>query len=246
VKIFLAGATGVIGRRLVPLLRAARYSVAGTTRSADKVPELKSSGVQAVVVDVFNADVLRDAVVRVRPDVVIHQLTDLPQVLEQSRLAETLKLNCRLRIEGTANLVAAARAAGAKRLIAQSIAFAYAAGPEPHAESDPLASAEGDAPSAITARGVRALEEAVLNAPGITGIVLRYGRLYGPGTWFETATGRGPLHVDAAAQAAFFAVTRGRPGIYNIAEDDGALTVGKARSELGFNPKFRLPVKTAY
>ena len=92
----------------------------------------------------------------------------------------------------------------------------------------------------MTARGVRALEHAVLNAPGIDGIVLRYGRLYGLGTWFNVANGRGPLHVDAAAHAALLAVTRGSPGIYNIAEDDGALTVAKARTELGFDPAFRL------
>lgn len=237
-KIFLAGATGVIGRRLVPLLRAAGYSVAGTTRSADKVAELKANGVQPVVVDVFDADTLRDALVRVKPDVVIHQLTDLPQTPDPAQLAAALQLNCRLRIEGTANLVAAAQVAGAKRLIAQSIAFAYAAGAEPHAETDPLASADGDAPGAVTARGVRALENAVLHASGLIGIVLRYGRLYGPGTWFKTAAGRGPLHVDAAAQAALLAVTRGAGGVYNIAEDDGALTIDKARRELGFDPGF--------
>jgi len=240
VKIFLAGATGVIGRRLAPLLLAAGHVVTGTTRSDDKTEMLRACGVDAVVVDVFDSSALRDAVVRARPEVVIHQLTDLPQVLDPARRAESLVRNSRLRIEGTANLVAAALAAGVRRLIAQSIAFSYADGPEPHADSDPLASAEGDAPSALTARGVRALEEATLQTPGIDGIVLRYGRLYGPGTWFEAPTRRGPLHVDAAAHAASLAVTRGKPGIYNIAEDDGALTVEKARKELGFDAAFRL------
>ncbi len=240
-KIFLAGATGVIGRRLGPLLVGAGHSVAGTTRTAAKIGQLKAQRVQPIVVDVFNAEALRDAVMRVRPDVVIHQLTDLPQVLDPTHAAAALARNSRLRIEGTPNLVAAARAAGARRLIAQSIAFAYAEGPEPHAESDPLVSPVGDAHAAVTARGVRALEEAVLQAPGIEGVVLRYGRLYGPGTWFVTANGRGPLHVDAAAQAALLAVTRGGPGIYNIAEDDGALTVDRARNELGFDAAFRLP-----
>jgi nucleoside-diphosphate-sugar epimerase len=126
-------------------------------------------------------------------------------------------------------------------LVAQSIAFAYAPGREPHAESDPLVSPHGDAPSAMTARGVRALEDAVLNARGIEGIVLRYGRLYGPGTW-NTPNARAPLHVDAAAQAAVVALTRGAPGVYNIAEDDGAVAIEKARRELGFDPAFRLPV----
>ena len=117
--------------------------------------------------------------------------------------------------------------------------FAYAAGPEPHDEDDPLAPAEGDTPGVTTARGVRALEDAVLNTPGIDGIVLRYGRLYGPGTW-NTPNARAPLHVDAAAHAAFLAVTRGSQGIYNIAEEDGAVKIEKARSELGFDPAFRL------
>lgn len=241
-NIFLAGATGVIGRRLTPLLAAAGHAITGTTRSAAKAGELKAHGVEPAVVDVFDADALRDAVVRARPNVVIHQLTDLPQVLDPSRRAETLVRNARLRIEGTANLVAAAQAAGARRLIAQSIAFAYADGREPHTESDPLAPAEGNEPSAVTARGVRALENAVLKSPGIDGIMLRYGRLYGPGTWSETPNGRAPLHVDAAAQAAFLAVTRGAPGVYNIAEDDGAVTIEKAREELGFDPAFRLGI----
>ena len=87
---------------------------------------------------------------------------------------------------------------------------------------------------------MRALEEAALNAPGIDGIVLRYGRLYGPGTW-NTPNARAPLHVDAAAQAALLALTGGRSGIYNIAEDDGAVLIEKARKELGFDPAFRLP-----
>jgi nucleoside-diphosphate-sugar epimerase len=124
-------------------------------------------------------------------------------------------------------------------LIAQSIAFAYAEGPEPHAETDPIASPDGDTPAAITARGVRALEDATVKTSGIDGIVLRYGRLYGPGTW-NTPNARAPLHVDAAAHAALLALTRGTPGIYNIAEDDGAVTIDKARRGLGFDPAFRL------
>jgi nucleoside-diphosphate-sugar epimerase len=239
VRIFLAGASGAIGRRLTPLLLAAGHTVTGTTRSVGKAEELKARGVKAVVVDVFDAAALRDAVVRAQPEVVIHQLTDLPQMFDRGRLAASLVGNARLRIDGTANLVAASLAAGARRLIAQSIAFAYADGPEPHRESDPLAPAEGDGPDAISAGGVRALENAVVSARGIVGIVLRYGRLYGPGTW-NAPNARAPLHVDAAASAAFLAVTRGAPGVYNIAEDDGAVTIEKARKELGFDPAFRL------
>jgi nucleoside-diphosphate-sugar epimerase len=238
-KIFLAGASGAIGRRLTPLLLGNGHAVTGTTRSAEKARDLKEQGVDAVVVDVFDADALRDAVVRSRPDVVIHQFTDLPQVFDPAGLAEVLHRNTRLREEATPHLVAAAQAAGARRLIAQSIAFAYAEGPEPHAETDPIAAAQGEAPSAITARGVRALEAAVLHAHGIEGIALRYGRLYGPGTW-NNPNARAPLHVDAAAYAALLAITRGAPGVYNIAEDDGAVTVEKARKDLGFDPAFRL------
>lgn len=240
-RIFLAGAGGAIGRRLVPLLLAAGHDVTGTTRSADKAAELKKHGIDAVVVDVFDAGALRQVAIAARPDVVIHQLTDLPQVIDPASLREALARNSRLRVEGTPNLVAAALAAHARRLIAQSIAFAYADGREPHAETDALVAAEGDQPSAVTGRGVRALEQAVLDAPGIDGIVLRYGRLYGPGTW-NTPNARAPLHVDAAAQAALLALTRGASGIYNVAEDDGAVSIEKARSELGFDPAFRLPV----
>jgi nucleoside-diphosphate-sugar epimerase len=240
VQIFLAGANGVIGRRLSPLLVAGGHTVTGSTRSAARAEDLKALGVIPVVVDVFDADALREAVMTARPEVVIHQLTDLPDVLDPAGLADALARNARLRIEGTANLVAAAVAAGARRLIAQSIAFAYASGPEPHAETDPLAPIEDGAPGAISARGVHALEAAVLKTPGIEGIVLRYGRLYGPGTW-NTPNARAPLHIDAAAHAAFLAVTRGAPGVYNVAEEDGAVLIAKAREALGFDPAFRLP-----
>lgn len=240
-KVFLAGAAGAIGRRLVPLLIQAGHSVTGTTRSGEAAAELRSRGVTAVVVDVYDAAALRDAVARAKPEVVMHQLTDLPKILDRARPAGGFSGNTRLRIEGTANLVAAAQAAGARRLIAQSIAFAYAPGPEPHAESDALASPEGDSSHAVTARGVRALEDAVLGAPGLTGIVLRYGRLWGPGTWNATPSGRGVLHVDAAAHAALLAMTRGQAGVYNIAETDGALATDKAQRDLCFNPAFRLP-----
>jgi nucleoside-diphosphate-sugar epimerase len=239
-KILVAGASGVIGRRLTLLLLIAGHAVAGTTRSAERAAQLKARGAAAIVVDVFDPAALRDAVVRARPDVVIHQLTDLPQVLDPAQRAAFSARNARLRSEGTANLVAAARAAGVRRIIAQSIAFAYADGPEPHAETDPLASPDGDEPAAVTARGVRALEAAVLGAPGIDGVVLRYGRLYGSGTWTEVRQGRGPLHVDAAARAALLAVEHGAPGVYNIAEDDGAVSIDKARAALGFDPSFRL------
>ena len=124
------------------------------------------------------------------------------------------------------------------RVVAQSIAFVYAPGRKPYREGDPLDSSEAQR---VTIAGVIALEDAVLNTPGIDGIVLRYGRLYGPGTWFDKPGGPGPLTADAAAHAALLAVTRGAPGIYNIAEDDGEFSIEKARRELGFDPGFRMP-----
>jgi nucleoside-diphosphate-sugar epimerase len=237
VNIFVAGATGVIGRPLIALLRGAGHSVTGSTRSAEKAATLSALGVQPLVVDVFDAAALTQAVTAVRPEVVIHQLTDLPDALDPAQRAAVLARNARLRIEGTRHLMAAAQAAGARRVVAQSIAFVYAPGPGPRREDDPLDASEAQR---ATVEGVVALERAVLEMPGIEGVVLRYGRLYGPGTWFATSPGPGGLTTDAAAHAALLAVSRGAPGIYNIAEDDGAVSISKARREIGFDPDFRL------
>jgi nucleoside-diphosphate-sugar epimerase len=237
-RIFLAGAAGVIGRRLAPLLVLMRHEVTGTTRVADKAGSIEAMCARPVVVDVYDADALNAAVMAARPEVIIHQLTDLPDDNDPARYAQTREANARLRIEGTRNLMAAAKGAGARRVIAQSIAFAYAPGPQPHHEDDPLNLAEG--PGKRSAEGVAGLEWAVLHTPPIEGIVLRYGRLYGPGTWSETPSGAGPLHVDAAAHAALLALERGAAGIYNIAEDDGAVSIVKARAQLGFDPVIRL------
>jgi len=133
----------------------------------------------------------------------------------------------------------ASRAAGARRVIAQSIAFAYAPGAGPRHESDPLdLAAEGV--RALTVAGVAALEKAVLGTPPVGGIVLRYGFFYGPGTWNEAAPRPPAIHIDAAAHAALLALERGSAGVYNIAEDDGAVSIAKARAELGFDPAMRL------
>jgi nucleoside-diphosphate-sugar epimerase len=236
VRIFVAGATGVIGRRLVPLLVAAGHDVTGSTRSADKVQSLQRAQAKAVVVDVFDAAALAGVVAAARPEVVIHQLTDLPDTVVPSAMAESRVRNARLRTEGTRNLVEGARAAGTGRLVAQSIAFAYASGPEPHGEDDPINMA-GEA--AVSGRGVLSLEGSVTGTPGIEGVVLRYGHLYGPGTWSEGRAAPPALHVDAAAQAAVRAIDHGAPGIYNIAEDDGAVSIEKARVQLRFDPVFR-------
>jgi len=238
VRIFLAGASGAIGRRLTSLLLAAGHEVTGSTRAAETARRLDAAGVHGVVVDVFDAAALRDAVVKARPEIVIHQLTDLPRVVEdEAQLAATYPRNARIRVEGTRNLIAAAQAAAARRFIVQSVAFAYAPGAEPHSETDPLNVAEGT--RAVTVRAAADMERQVLSS-GLDAIVLRYGFFYGPGTWHADPIRKPPVHIDAAAQATLLAVTRGRSGIYNIAEEDGTVSIAKARAELGFDPAFRL------
>jgi nucleoside-diphosphate-sugar epimerase len=236
-RVFLAGAGGVIGRRLTPLLVKMGHQVAGTTRSADKAGAIRAMGAEPVVVDVFDAEALKRAVAAAKPDAVIHQLTDLAYGPTSPHYQESLKRNARIRVEGTPNLAAAAKAAGVRRLIAQSIAFIYAQGPGARVETDPMAPAEGALASTIPA--VKALEDAVLAMP--EGIVLRYGYFYGPGTWSPDGPGRRPcVNLDAAAQVAANALTRGEPGLYNIAEDDPTLSSEKAKRLIGFDPDFRL------
>jgi nucleoside-diphosphate-sugar epimerase len=238
-RIFLAGASGAIGRRLVPLLVQAGHVVTGTTRSADTGRELARAGVEPAVLDVFDAKAVTDAMRAACPDVVIHQLTDLPREFDEAKIAASYSRNARIRTEGTRNLIAAAQAALVRRFIVQSIAFAYPPGGEPHSESDPLNLA--DPARAVTVKGAAEMERLVLESAGIDGVVLRYGLLYGPGTWTDTVGRKPALHVDAAAQAALLAIARGAPGIYNIADDEGVVMIAKARAELGFDPKFRLP-----
>ncbi len=173
-RVFLAGATGVIGVRLVPLLLAAGHEVTGMTRSAGKIDRLRELGAEPVVCDVFDADALIDAVRSARPDLVMHQLTDLPDSPEQ--IPEFAQRNNRIRTEGTRNLLAGARAAGAGRFLAQSIAWTPPAGGEAVAEHERL----------------------VLRAGGV---VLRYGTFYGPGTFGGEHVPEHPrIHVDAAAR----------------------------------------------
>jgi nucleoside-diphosphate-sugar epimerase len=238
-RVFLAGAAGAIGRRLTPLLVLMGHQVTGTTRSADKAGQIEALGGEPAVVDVFDADALTAAVIAAKPDAVVHQLTDLPSAPGTPGYEDAQRRNVRLRTEGTRNLMAAAKAAGARRVIAQSIAFVYAPGEGPRYETDPLdLSAAGI--RSLTVSGVMVLEEAVLHAAGITGLVLRYGYLYGPGTWYDTPPKPPSIHIDAAAHAAFLALTHGAAGIYNIAEDDGAVAIAKARAQLDFDPTIRL------
>jgi len=237
-KIFLAGATGVVGKRLVPLLLDAGHHVVGTTRSTTKADALRARGVEPMVVDVFDAPALSDAVSAARPDIVVHQLTDLPPGLDPAQMAEGTRRNARMRREGTGNLVAATLAARVPRLVAQSIAWMYAPGPQPHGENDAL-DVHATGTRAITADGVATLERLTVASPPIEGVVLRYGHLYGPGTGAD-AGDIPSLHVDAAASAALLAIEKARHGIYNIAEPSAYLSTDKARRELGFEPSFRL------
>ncbi|MCC7410414.1 MAG: NAD(P)-dependent oxidoreductase [Gammaproteobacteria bacterium] len=236
-RVFVAGASGAIGRRLCRLLVDDGWSVIGTTRSPEKAPMLRDIGVEPVIVDVFDEPLLLDIVRKAKPAIVVHQLTDLPPALDPAKLAEALVRNARLREIGTRNLVAAATAAGVTRMVAQSLAFVYAPGPLPYREEAPLNL--HDPAYGETARAVASLEQQVLAAP-LTGIVLRYGKLYGPGTGFDRPPSDGPLHVDDAADAARRALTRGDTGIYNIAQDDGTVCIKKAADALGWIPGFRL------
>lgn len=229
--IFIAGATGVIGKPLCKLLVADGWVVTGSTRSANKIAELKALGVTPAVVDVYDLEALSEAVADAAPEVVIHQLTDLPDENDPVKMTVARDKNTRIRDEGTRNLISAAVSAGASRMVAQSIAFAYAAGPKPYSESAPV-------DPAMT--GVISLEQQVLNNGAFTGIVLRYGRLYGPGTWASSPPADGPLHIDDAADAARRAVNQGPAGVYNIAEEDGFVSAAKAHKELGWKPGFRL------
>jgi uncharacterized protein YbjT (DUF2867 family) len=194
VRIFLAGATGVIGVRLVRLLIAAGHEVAGMTRSPDKASLLEELGAEPVVCDVFEAEALVEAVTAFRPGVVMHQLTDLPD--DPARVDETAAVNARIRREGTSNLLAAARAAGAPQFIAQSVAWQLS----------------GDGGASV------ADHEGLVLASG--GVVLRYGRLYGPGTYYERKLPEHPrVHVDEAARRTV-AVLGSKSGILTIAESE--------------------------
>jgi len=158
-RVLLAGASGAIGARPIPLLLQAGYDIVGTTRSEEKAKLPQSAGITPIVVDVFDRTSLTRAALAARPQIVIHQLTDLPRgvfALDAASMAEAISRNARIRREGTRNLAAAIEA-GAERLIAQSVAWVYAPGPEPHAEDDPL-DVHATGTQAVTVGGVVDLE----------------------------------------------------------------------------------------
>jgi nucleoside-diphosphate-sugar epimerase len=192
-RIFFAGASGAIGSRLVPLLVDAGHIVGAMTRSAEKAGRLAALGTEPIVCDVFDRSALTSAVRSFSPDLVLHELTDLPDNLED--LPEDSVLNARIRTEGTRNLIDAMEGLGQTKIVAQSVAWTMRPG--------------------LEADAVSTLEEAVLAA---NGVVLRYGFLYGPGTFFEGEIPPTPrVHIDTAAARTLEALDA-PPGILSIVE----------------------------
>jgi nucleoside-diphosphate-sugar epimerase len=267
-RIVVAGATGALGRRLVPLLVERGHEVVGMTRSPAKAADLRAAGAEPVVADALDRDAVLRAVGQARPEVVVHQLTALAGLTNSRRFDQGFALTNRLRTEGTDHLLAAARAAGARRFVAQSFAgwpFARVGGPV-KTEEDPL---DPDPPAEFrrTLDAIRHLESAVRGAEGLEGVVLRYGGFYGPGTSVgdggflleEIRRRRLPIvgagtgvwsfvHIDDAAAATAAAVERGAPGIYQIVDDDPAPVsawLPALAAAIGAKPPRRVPAWVA-
>jgi nucleoside-diphosphate-sugar epimerase len=234
VRVFVAGATGAIGRPLVAQLVAAGHSTVGTTRSLDRAATIRAAGAEAVVCDALDAPAVTAAVAEAAPDVIVHELTSLPHRFEPRR-ATLYETTNRLRIEGTRNLVAAA---AGRRIVCQSVAFAYRPAGDAVVDEDTLLFTDALEPFGAGTRAIVEMERMVLAADGL---VLRYGWFYGPGT-FHGAGGsiehdvrkrRFPIvgdgggrwsfvHVDDAAAATVAAIERGAPGVYNVVDDEPA------------------------
>ena len=237
-RVFVAGGNGALGKPLLPLLVAAGHTVVASTRKADAAASHEAAGAQASVIDVFDGEALTGELATIRPDVVVHLVTDLSYPAGESLTDEQLARTAHVREAGTRNLVVAAVPAGTRRIVAASICWLYTAGSEPHGEEDSIQPLDG-APTPIR-RGVLSLERQVLTDPRFDGLVLRFGRLYGPGTWAESADTPPTVHVDDAAEALARAVEHGAPGAYNVAEDGGPVRVDKARRELGWEARPQL------
>ena len=240
-NIFFAGATGAIGRHILPRMIEEGHTVTALTRSSTKAEHLRTLGAQPVVGDVLDRAFLLDAVRKAQPEVVMHQLTSVPPRIDPRHIDVAFAQTNTLRTKGTALLMEAARAAGARTFIAQSIAAFYTPTRiTPATEAEPL---YRDAPAAFadTIQAVATLEDTVLSTPGIRGIVLRYGLFYGPGTAYDQegsirddiehrrfpiiGDGSGVfsfIHVDDAAKATMLAMEKDQPGIYNIVDDEPA------------------------
>lgn len=236
-KIFVAGGTGAIGRPLIARLLAKGHSVVALTRSPEKAQALAKDGVEPAIADVFDAEAVKTVIGRAQPDVVIEQLTALPQTYTRESMRAASAFNNRIRSEGGANVLAAAQAARVRRYLRQSIAFWAAPGSGLADEGTPLAFDASPYVSA-DARFVSELEARVLGIADMEGMALRYGFFYGPGTWFhrdgdaarQVRQGEFPivgngdgvwswLHIEDAAVATVAAAERGASGIYLIADD---------------------------
>jgi 2-alkyl-3-oxoalkanoate reductase len=238
-RVFVAGASGVVGRPTVRKLVAAGHDVVGMTRREERAGEIREAGAEAVVCDVFDAEALREAVVGAQPEVVVHALTALPERFDPK--SDYLAATNRVREEGTRNLVAAAQAAGARRIVAESVAFFYE--PQGSWVKDEEAPLFREPPGRFAAacEALVALEREVLEAGEPEGLVLRFGWLYGPGTYYdrsgtmaeETLKRRNPMvgegtgtfsfvHVEDAAEAFVAAIDHGSPGVYNVVDDEPA------------------------
>jgi 2-alkyl-3-oxoalkanoate reductase len=236
-KIFIAGGTGAIGRPLIAELLSKGHTVVALTRSSEKAQALVEQGVEPAIADVFDVDAVKAVVRRAEPEVVIEQLTALPRTYTRESMSAAAEFNHRIRLEGGANVLAAARAAGVRRYLRQSIAFWGAPGPGLADENTPLANDASPA-AAADLRVVAEIERRLLGSSDMEGIVMRYGFFYGPGTWFHPdgdvagqvrrqqfpIIGKGEgvwswLHVEDAAIATVAAAERGNPGIYLITND---------------------------
>jgi len=240
-KVFVAGATGAIGRPLVPRLVSGGHEVHGMTRSESKRAMLYEAGAVPVVADALDAEQVAEAVAKAKPDVIVHQLTAIPEKLDMRHPDRAFELTNRLRTEGTDHLLSAGQAAGVRRFVAQSNIAAYArTGAAVKSERDPVDASPSGAMGANVA-AIRHLEDAVLSATSTEGIVLRYGWFYGPGTSMTpgeesyelvrkrkfplVGDGRGVwsfIHVADAAEATVAAIEHGSRGIYNVVDDDPA------------------------
>jgi 2-alkyl-3-oxoalkanoate reductase len=268
VKIFVAGGSGALGRRLVPQLVARGDEVVALSHSEQRVGALRALGAQAVVADALDRDAVVKAVTSAGPEVVVHQLTGLAGAKSFRRFDREFALTNRLRTEGTDHLLAAAQAAGARRLIAQSYGnWSYErTGRGPKSEEDAL-DPHPPANQVRSLDAIRYLEERVVGAEGVEGLALRYGNFYGPGTSFAAdgdiaalvrkrrfpiiGNGGGVwsfVHIDDAASATVSAIERGAPGIYNIADDEPAPVaewLPELSRALGAKPPHRVPVWVA-
>jgi nucleoside-diphosphate-sugar epimerase len=261
-RVFVAGATGAIGRQLVPRLVAAGHEVHGMTRSESKQPVLQELGAVPVVADALDPDQVADAVARARPDVIVHQLTAIGAIDTRHMERDFAPTN-RLRTDGTDHLLSAGHAVGVRRFVAQSHIGAYGrVGGPVISEEDPYDRAPAPQTEANLA-AIRHLEEAVLGAPWTEGIVLRYGWFYGPGTslapgaeQFELVRRRkfpvvgdgggvwSFVHVADAAEATVAAVERGSRGVYNVVDDDPAPVsewLPELADQLGAKKPMRVP-----